>query len=212
VLQLLAGVQRPNAGRVLVVGPAGEEVPTTGDCELSDVDPQLWRKRVAWAAQGGAMQAGSIRDNLALGSPGIDETTLRAALEAADASRFVDALPNGWHTSLGEGGAGISQGQRQRLALARALARPAGVLLLDEPTAALDEPTEQRVLEGIARVSQGRTVVLVTHRPAPVALADHLITLSRDPARAHPESTESLPGDDEPTVEEAEPLTVVGPW
>ena len=170
LLQLLAGVQRPESGQVLVAGGPG-------DLDLADVDPDAWRARLAWAGQGAAMQAGSIRDNLALGNPSADDATLRSALESVDAAGFVDQLPDGWHTVLGEGGAGISQGQRQRLALARALARPASVLLLDEPTAALDEQTEQRVLAGIAAAARGRTVVLVTHRLAPIALADSVIAL-----------------------------------
>ena len=124
------------------------------------------------------MQAGTIRDNLASAIPAADDATLRAALEAVDAAGFVDGLPLGWHTVLGDAGAGLSQGQRQRLALARAIARPAGLVLLDEPTAALDEQTEQRVLAGIATAVRGRTVVLVTHRPAPLALADTVVELT----------------------------------
>jgi thiol reductant ABC exporter CydD subunit len=224
VLQLFAGVLPPDAGEVLVTansapGQAGTEVdqsPPGGDraspraIQLAEVAPAAWRDRVAWAAQGGAMQAGSIRENLALGHPSADDATLRAALEAADAAGFIDELPNGWHTRLGDGGAGISQGQRQRLALARALAKPAPVLLLDEPTAALDEQTERRVLDGIARLSAGRTVVLVTHRPAPVALADHLIRLS---AQSTADGESPVPTDTgDPLPDEAEPLTVVGPW
>ena len=165
----------------------------------------LWRKGLAWAGQGAAMQAGSIRDNLTLGNPGADDGTLRAALEAADAAAFVDQLPAGWHTVLGEAGAGISQGQRQRLSLARALARPAPLVLLDEPT-------EQRVLAGIAAAVRGRTVVLVTHRTAPLALADQVITLrpGTDPAPcgASSQLLEAAPGE----PEETDSLTSVGPW
>ncbi len=141
------------------------------------------------------MQAGSIRDNLALGNPAADDATLRAALAAVDATGFIDALPAGWNTELGEGGAGLSQGQRQRLALARAIARPSAVLLLDEPTASLDEGTEERVLSGLRKAAAGRTVVLVTHRTAPLGLADHSIHLgSVDlPTADHPdEDVESL--------------------
>jgi len=208
LLQLLAGVQRPTAGRVSVsplpvdrsdpdsrVGAAGQDI------DLIEVEQTRWRAGLAWAGQGAAMQAGSIRDNLALGNPGVDDATLRAALDAVDASTFVDELPQGWHTVLGEAGAGISQGQRQRLSLARALARPAQLVLLDEPTAALDETTERRVLAGIARAVRGRTVVLVTHRPGPLALADQVITL-RSAADPTPD----------PLPVEAESLTSVGPW
>ena len=228
LLQMLAGVQRPDSGQVLVVDdPVGvgsvglgsgdaEPADATGrpvsSVDLTEVEPHRWRDRLAWAGQGAAMQAGSIRDNLALGNPGVDDATLRAALEAVDAATFVDDLPDGWRTILGEAGAGISQGQRQRLSLARALARPASLVLLDEPTAALDEPTEQRVLAGIARAVRGRTVVLVTHRPGPLALADQVIALrSADDAR----SADTAPGISAPMAAEpgeAEPLTSVGPW
>jgi len=202
VLQLLAGVQRPDAGRVLLGGTTQHTAGSHHEIDLADVDPTRWRGLVAWAGQGAAMQAGSIRDNLALGNQAADDAALRSALESVDAAGFVDELPGGWHTVLGEGGAGISQGQRQRLALARALARPASLVLLDEPTAALDEDTEQRVLAGIARAVRGRTVVLVTHRLAPVALADQVIAIR----------STGDPPPDEPGFDEAQPLTAVGPW
>ncbi len=175
VLQLLAGVLRADTGRIVVTDAAGNH-----PVEFDDLAPDAWRRQLSWAGQGGAMQAGTIRDNLDLGNPGVDDATLRRALEQVDADGFVDLLPAGWNTILGEGGAGLSQGQRQRLSLARALARPSALVLLDEPTAALDEDTEERVLRGIRSATVGRTVVLVTHRPAPLALADQVIAL---PAR-----------------------------
>ena len=225
VLHVLAGMLRPDAGRVLVVGggsaTGAEGIPADrdpadrdpaepdqadpnradhGDIDLTEVDPASWRARLSWAGQAAALQAGSIRDNLALGNAGVDDATLRAALTDVDAIGFVDALPGGWDTVLGDGGTGISQGQRQRLTLARALARPSTVVLLDEPTAALDGATEQRVLAGIVRAAAGRTVVLVTHRPAPLAVADRVIEL---------DTAGPL---DLPVEDGADLLTAVGPW
>ncbi|HEY7814328.1 MAG TPA: thiol reductant ABC exporter subunit CydD [Nakamurella sp.] len=198
LLQLLAGVLRPDTGAVTVTsGTSGE-----GDAvPVADLDPGWWRSQLGWAAQGGALQAGTIRQNLTLGRPDLDEATLRSALLAADAAGFVDALPGGLEHRLGDGGSGLSQGQRQRLTLARALARPAPVLLLDEPTAALDEPTEQRVLAGMRRLIGGRTVVLVTHRPGPLALADQIV-------RLEPSAGASAEGASDPALATA----AVNPW
>jgi len=221
LLHLLAGMLGPDTGQVLVEaapgdradgggggGPLDDETLATdidladidlADIDLADIDPGAWRSRLSWAGQGAALQAGSIRDNLTLGNDGVDDATLRAALGWADADGFVDALPQGWDSTLGEGGSGISQGQRQRLSLARALARSSSVLLLDEPTASLDAATEHRVLDGIARGAGGRTVVLVTHRSAPLAIADQVIELDSDAPLTLPQ--------DNPDA-----LTAVGPW
>ncbi len=181
----------------------GADRPRTRPLPLTSISPTSTPGRgvpgLSWAGQGAALQAGTIRDNLALGSDGVDDATLRAALNWADAAGFVDALPQGWDSALGEGGSGISQGQRQRLSLARALARPSSVLLLDEPTASLDADTERRVLDGIARGAAGRTVVLVTHRNGPLAIADQVIELDSD-------APLTLPQDN------PEALTAVGPW
>lgn len=199
LLQLIAGVVRPDAGTVAAVAGSGDAVP------VADLEPAWWRSQLGWAAQGGALQAGTIRENLALGNPEVDDDTLRAALAAVDAAGFVDALPDGWQHRLGDGGSGLSQGQRQRLTLARALARPAPVLLLDEPTAALDEATEQRVLAGIRLLSAGRTVVLVTHRPGPIALADQVVRLG---------AADAAPGQlgRDPAADPALATTAVNPW
>jgi thiol reductant ABC exporter CydD subunit len=201
LLQLIAGVVRPDAGAVTVRSGTGDTVP------VADLEPGWWRSQLGWAAQGGALRAGTIRENLALGGADVDDGVLRAALEAVDAAGFVDALPDGWQHRLGDGGSGLSQGQRQRLTLARALARPAPVLLLDEPTAALDEDTEQRVLAGIRRLAAGRTVVLVTHRPGPIALADQVVRLGRpDDGDRAGERGEDGPADP------ALATTAVNPW
>ena len=96
----------------------------------------------------------------------------------------MEALPGGVHAELGERGAGLSAGERQRLALARALVRDAPLLLLDEPTANLDGATERGVIETIARLAKGRTVLLAAHRPALLALADRVVHL--EPQRAVP--------------------------
>src|SRR5690606_37814644 len=121
--------------------------------------------------------AGTIADNIRLGRPDASADDLRRAAEAAGALEFIEALPNGFATVLGEGGAGLSAGQRQRVALARAFLRDAPLLLLDEPTSNLDTESEAAVVEAVRRLAAGRTVVLVAHRPALVALADRVVRL-----------------------------------
>ncbi len=91
--------------------------------------------------------------------------------------RLISTLPNGIYTRLGDRGSGLSAGERQRVALARAFLRDAPLLLLDEPTASLDGQTEQEVLEAVRRLAEGRTVVLVAHRPALLEIADRVVTL-----------------------------------
>ena len=102
---------------------------------------------------------------------------MRVAARAAGAEGFIDALPAGFDTVLGDGGAGLSAGQRQRLALARAFLRDAPVVLLDEPTANLDGETEAEVLAAIRRLAEGRTVIIAAHRTALIELADREVRL-----------------------------------
>ena len=121
--------------------------------------------------------SGSILENVRAGRAEASEADVLAALDAAGLIEVVQALPHGVHAAIGERGAGLSAGERQRLALARALVRDASLLLLDEPTANLDGATERGVIETLARTSQGRTVVLAAHRPALLALADRVVHL-----------------------------------
>lgn len=184
LLHLLAGVLHPSAGCVEVVTEAGETV------DLADIDAAHWRHSLAWSGQRPVLRPGSIRDNLE--AAGASEPELRAALVVCAADEFIDALPAGLDTVLGPGGSGLSQGQRQRICLARALlhSRDAALVLLDEPTAALDTATELRVLAGLHRALAGRTVVIVSHRSAPLAIADQAVALPRPdrPASAEPGS------------------------
>lgn len=156
--------------------------PTAGairldDVDLADLGDETWLARVAWVPQRAHVFEGSVADNLRLGRPDADLDTLREAARAVGADTFIEALPQGYDTPLGERGAGLSGGQIQRLALARALLKDAPVLLLDEPTAHLDAHSQREVLAALARIARGRTVLLVTHRLHALNLADHVVVM-----------------------------------
>ncbi|MEU9454720.1 thiol reductant ABC exporter subunit CydD [Streptomyces sp. NPDC048277] len=167
LLNVLLGFVRPTEGRVRI-----------GGADLADVDLEQWRSRIAWVPQRPHLYAGTIAENVRLARPDADDNAVRGALRDAGALEFVDALPEGAGTVLGEDGAGLSAGQRQRLALARAFLADRPVLLLDEPTAALDGATEAEVVAAVRRLSEGRTVLLVVHRPALLSAADRVVRLS----------------------------------
>ncbi len=149
-----------------------------GGCDLAELDPDAWREHLAWVPQRPHLFATTIAENVGLGRPGASAEEVRAAVSAAGLDGVVADLPEGLETQLGERGAGLSAGERQRVALARAFLRDAPLLLLDEPTANLDGDTEREVLEAVRRLSRGRTVVLVAHRPALLALADRVVSLA----------------------------------
>jgi ATP-binding cassette, subfamily C, bacterial CydCD len=160
-----------------LVTPAAGSV-RIGDAELADLDPDAWRAQLAWVPQRPHLFATSITENVRLGRRDASPEQVRAAISAAGLGDMVSGLPRGLETVLGDRGAGLSAGERQRVALARAFLRDAPLLLLDEPTANLDGETEHEVLEAVRRLSVGRTVVLVSHRPALAALADRVLALA----------------------------------
>ena len=121
--------------------------------------------------------SGTIRDNLLLGNPSATDEQLKAALYNAVAE-FVYDLPDGLDTYCGEKGAGLSEGQAQRVCIARSLLKEGSVLLLDEPTSALDPQTEEELIGRLKRSMSGRTVIVVTHRDLTVRLCDDQIPLS----------------------------------
>ncbi|MEU1099901.1 thiol reductant ABC exporter subunit CydD [Streptomyces tibetensis] len=185
LLSVLLGFVRPAEGQVRV-----------GGVDLVDADLEQWRSRIAWVPQRPHLYAGTIAENVRLARPGADDDSVRRALRDAGALEFVDALPQGVETVLGEDGAGLSAGQRQRLALARAFLADRPVLLLDEPTAALDGATEAEVVAAVRRLAAGRTVLLVVHRPALLDVADRVVRLEgtdRAARPAEPGATAALP-------------------
>lgn len=182
LLSVLLGSLPPSTGRVLLV-PDADQVGPAG-VDLADVDLDTWRAQVAWVPQNPWLAAASVADNVRLARPGADDAAVERALRLADADAFVAALPQGRDTLLGEGGAGLSAGQRQRLALARAFLREAPLVLLDEPTAHLDAESEAAIAAAVRRLAAGRTVVAVAHRPALLADADRVVVLGAQAAEA----------------------------
>ncbi|WP_446447040.1 thiol reductant ABC exporter subunit CydD [Streptomyces gardneri] len=167
LLDVVLGFVAPEEGGSVRVG--GED--------LATLDLEAWRSRIAWVPQRPYLFAGTIAENVRLARPDASDEAVRDALRDAGADGFVTGLPEGLDTLLGEDGAGLSAGQRQRLALARAFLADRPLLLLDEPTAALDGETEAAVVDAVRRLAAGRTVLLVVHRPALLAVADRVVSL-----------------------------------
>ncbi|MFD4319731.1 thiol reductant ABC exporter subunit CydD [Streptomyces sp. NPDC058548] len=149
---------------------------------FASLDLEAWRSRIAWVPQRPYLFAGTIAENVRLARPDASDEAVREALRDAGADGFVSGLPQGLDTALGEDGAGLSAGQRQRLALARGFLADRPVLLLDEPTAALDGETEAGVVDAVRRLAAGRTVLLVAHRPALLAVADRVVRVGAEPS------------------------------
>ncbi|WP_186780935.1 thiol reductant ABC exporter subunit CydD [Streptomyces sp. CBG9] len=192
LLQAALGFVAPAEGRV-----------TVGGTDLAEVDREQWHQRIAWVPQRPQLFAGTVAENVRLARPDASEAEVARALEQAGARAFVAGLPAGAETELGEDGAGLSAGQRQRVALARAFLADRPVLLLDEPTASLDGASEEAVVEAVRRLAVGRTVLLVVHRPALLAVADRVVRLD--------EVTKASAGEDERGVPAQRGATVRTP-
>ncbi len=169
LLGVLLGFLTPQSGSVRIAG-----------VELADLDPDAWRAPGVVDATTPASVRRLDRRQHPAGQPGRDAAR-RSAMRSRQrgSNGVVASKPAGLETMLGDRGAGLSTGERQRVALARAFLRDAPLLLLDEPTANLDGATEDEVLAALGRLVQGRTVVLVAHRPALVTLADRVFELGR---------------------------------
>jgi ATP-binding cassette, subfamily B, bacterial len=166
VLKLLLRFMDPDHGRVLLDGV---------DVRLAD--PAAVRARIALVAQEPLIFSGSVAENIRFGRPNATDTQVAAAAEAAAAAGFIAALPQAYDTPLGPRGAKLSGGQRQRIAIARAVLRDAPILLLDEATSALDAESEQAVQQALARLSAGRTTLVIAHRLATVRSADRIVVM-----------------------------------
>jgi len=164
-LGCLLGIVEPTSGVV-----------RAGDCEV----PAAWRSQIAWMPQHPGFVRGSIAENVRVVAPAASDAEVEWSLQRAGAD-FVAELPQGIDTPLGEGGEGLSVGQRQRLALARVFVRPTPMAVLDEPTAGLDGGTERTVVSAISSLRGERTVVVVAHRPALADQADRVVVVAPPP-------------------------------
>ncbi|NNB43282.1 type I secretion system permease/ATPase [Pseudomonas chlororaphis] len=168
LLHLLSGLQAPQEGNVLL-----------DSLNLSMIDPYDVRRDVGFLSQQASLFFGSLRDNIIMGKPMATDDEIIQALTLSGALSLVQSLPDGLDHQIREGGKGLSGGQRQMLLLARTLIRNPRVLLLDEPTAWLDELSEQHLIEKLLPWLEGRTLIVATHRPAVLKWVDRIIAVDK---------------------------------
>ncbi|WP_332677509.1 ABC transporter transmembrane domain-containing protein [Brevundimonas sp.] len=166
VIRLLLRFYDPQSGVVSVDG-----------IDVREADPVAVRGRFAWVSQEAPLFSGSASENIRFGREEADEAAIRAAAVEAQALAFVEALPQGFDTPLGERGKSLSGGQRQRMAIARALVRDAPILLLDEATSALDAENERLVQAALDQAMENRTTIVIAHRLATVLRADRIVVM-----------------------------------
>jgi thiol reductant ABC exporter CydD subunit len=180
VAALLLGLRRPDRGQVSVDGR-----------DLETLDPAWWHRQIGWLPQRPTMFRGTIWDNIAIGDPAPSARQIEHAADLAGVTDFAADFRLGYRTPIGPGGRELSAGEQRRVALARALARGAPLLILDEPTANLDPETSGAVADAIARVAPGRAVLVIEHRPELVPAVARTVTLGseapgRDGRAGHP--------------------------
>ena len=166
LVRTLLGLCRPEQGAVLIDG-----------LRVDEIDGPAFRSVVGVVPQQASLFTGTVHDNIALGDPGVAPDDVVRAAEIAGAREFIEQLPDGYRTFVGERGGALSGGQRQRVALARALVRDPPILVLDEATSALDYAEEAAFIERIEQTRGVRTILAATHRLAPVAASDRILVL-----------------------------------
>lgn len=166
LIKLLLGFYQPNKGKV-----------TIGETPLDNINPHLWRSRTGSVMQDGFIFSDTIAQNIAVGEDQIDIERLRHAVTVANIRDFIDSLPLGYNTKIGMEGNGISQGQRQRILIARAVYKNPEYLFFDEATNALDANNEKEIMEYLHEFYKGKTVVVVAHRLSTVRNADKIVVL-----------------------------------
>ena len=168
LLNLLLGFQRPSEGDLLI-----------GDIPLERIDPAQWREQVAWVPQRAHLFHASLLENIRLARPEADPEAVERAARLANAHAFIERLPEGYDTLVGDGGQRLSGGQIQRIALARAFLKDAPLVILDEATAHLDLESEGLIQQAIEQLAKGRTLILVAHRLRTVQQVPRILVLDR---------------------------------
>ncbi len=172
LIDLLIGLNTAQRGKILIGGK-----------DITTIDIKAWRQSIGYVPQELVLFHDTVRENICLSNRDISTEAIKAALDQAGARDFIDALPAGIETDVGEMGGKLSGGQRQRIALARALVTNPRILILDEVTSALDPDTEAEIVNNIARLRGRYTIVAITHRPAWTKIADNLYTVANGHVR-----------------------------
>lgn len=167
LIRLMLSLVKPSKGHIYFTDGLGEKVEASAST----------RPLISYVPQGNTLFSGSIADNLRICSPDAEDEELEAALRMAYVWEFIESLPEGMYTKIGERGLGLSEGQVQRIAIARALLRRSPVLILDEATSALDSSTEMNILKAIQRLKPAPTCIIITHRAAPLEICSRIMKI-----------------------------------
>ena len=166
IIKLLLGFYEPVKGKLKV-----------GNYSLTDINPHLWRQNTGAVMQEGFLFSDTIANNIALSEEAVDQKKLLYAVETANIKDFIESLPLKYNSKIGMEGSGVSQGQKQRLLIARTIYKSPMFLFFDEATNALDANNERTILDKLKEFYKGRTVVIVAHRLSTVQNADNIIVL-----------------------------------
>ena len=158
--------------------PSGGSIHIDGE-DIRNYSVQSLRAQISLVLQDSLLFSGTIRENIAFGRPDATDEEIVTAAVVANATEFIDLLPDGYETLVAEGGTSLSGGQKQRIAIARAILRGSPILILDEPTSGLDAASERTVIDALERAARGRTTLLIAHRLTTVRLADRIIVLEK---------------------------------